>query len=65
MMATYEGFLGCTVIYPQGDTGTDPFIACITFDNLVHLMSYVRSDRRRELMLELEPLLEGTLRSAV
>jgi hypothetical protein len=57
-MARYPGFVGLTTIEPSNED--DPFINTFTFSNLQNLMSFFGSEVRKQLLLELEVMLQGT-----
>lgn len=57
-MARYPGFVGLTTIEPSNED--DPFINSFTFSNLQNLMSFFGSEVRKQLLSELEVMLQGT-----
>ena len=57
-MARHPGFVGLTTIEPLNDD--DPFINTFSYDSLQNFMCYINSDVRKQLLLELEVMLQGT-----
>lgn len=57
-MRCWPGFFGMVKISPLKDK--DPYILSFSFDTAEHLLAFSKSDRRKELLLNLVPLLEAT-----